>query len=90
MMIDIEHPHSQPIDVARAAVDVIAQKLQQRFNALTHWENHILHFNRSGIEGCIELLPGAVRVRATLGKMAAMMRETMEMRIRHTLAEKLP
>jgi len=90
MMIDIEHPHCQPIEAARAAVEIIAQKLEQRFNALTHWENHTLHFNRSGIEGRIEVLPGAVRVQAKLGPLVSIMQEAMENRIRHILAEKLP
>jgi len=89
-MIDIEHLHSQPIEVARAAVDVVAQKLQQRFNAATYWEEHILHFNRSGIEGRIEVLPGVVRVHAKLGLLVSIMKEVMETRIRHSLADKLP
>jgi len=94
MMIDIEHPHDQPSEAARAAVEIIAQKLEQRFNAVTHWENHILHFNRSGIEGRIEgrieVLPGAVRVQAKLGLFVSIMQEAMENRIRQILAEKLP
>jgi len=90
MMINIEHRHCQPIEIARAAVEVIAQKLEQRFNAVTYWEEHILHFNRSGIEGRIELLPGAVRVQAKLGLLVSMMQEAMESRIQRILAEKLP
>jgi len=89
-MITIEHRHGQSMDIARAAVEIVAQKLEQRFNAATHWENHILHFNRSGIEGHIELLPNIVRVQAKLGIFVSIMKEAMETRIRHILAEKLP
>jgi len=78
------------MEVARAAVEIVAQKLEQRFNAVTHWENHILHFNRSGIEGHIELLPSVVRVHAKLGLFVSIMKEALETRIRHILAEKLP
>jgi len=89
-MIDIEHHHTQPDTSARAAAELVAQKLQQKFQAQTHWEGQTLFFKHSALDGRIDLVPGTVRVQARLGLLASLMQTALESKIRHILAEKLP
>lgn len=87
--IDIHHAHALPDDSAHAAVAEVASKLQERFEVATRWEGRNLHFSRSGVEGVIELLPGAVRVKAELGFLLSAMKGMVESEIKRVLAEKL-
>ncbi|MBD9537677.1 polyhydroxyalkanoic acid synthase [Stenotrophomonas sp. ATCM1_4] len=87
--IDIRHAHSLSEDNARSAIAEVAQKLQERFDVTTRWEGQVLHFARSGVEGGIELLPGAVRVKAELGFLLSAMKGMVESEIQRVLAEKL-
>lgn len=87
--IDIQHAHSLPADKARTAIAEVAEKLQDRFDVTTRWEGEVLHFARSGVDGAIELLPGAVRVKAELGFLLSAMKGMVESEIQRVLAEKL-
>ena len=87
--IDIRHAHALPDDKARSAITEVAQKLQERFDVTTRWEGQMLHFNRSGVDGAIELLPGAVRVKADLGFLLSAMKGMVESEIQRVLTEKL-
>lgn len=87
--IDIQHTHSLSDDKARTAIAEVAEKLQQRFDVTTRWEGAVLHFNRSGVDGAIELLPGAVRVKAELGFLLSAMKGMVESEIQRVLSEKL-
>ncbi len=87
--IDIRHPHSLSDDAARNAIAEVAKKLEERFEVSTRWENQTLRFARSGVEGGIELLPGAVRVKAELGFLLSAMKGMVESEIQRVLAEKL-
>lgn len=87
--IDIRHAHSLSDDNARNAISEVAGKLQERFDVATRWEGQVLHFTRSGVDGAIELLPGAVRVKAELGFLLSAMKGMVESEIQRVLAEKL-
>lgn len=87
--IDIRHAHGQTAEQARAAIDEVAAKLADRFGARTHWQGDTLRFDGSGVDGAIELLPGAVRVTATLGFLLSAMKGMVEAEIRRVLGEKL-
>ena len=66
-----------------------AEKLQERFDVVTRWDGPVLHFNRSGVDGAIELLPGAVRVKAELGFLLSAMKGMVESEIQRVLTDKL-
>jgi putative polyhydroxyalkanoate system protein len=87
-VIDIQHPHQLPAEQARQAVQVIAQKLTDRFEVEHHWQGETLHFERTGVEGSISLTEQHVHVRAELGFLAAMFKEPIESEIRRVLQEK--
>ena len=87
--IDIRHAHSLSATSARQAIEEIAKKLQERFDVSTRWQGQQLHFARSGVEGAIEMLPGAVRVKAELGFLLSAMQGMVESEIRRVLSEKL-
>lgn len=87
--IDIRHAHSLSDDSARNAIAEVAKKLEERFDVTAHWEGQTLRFARSGVDGAIELLPGAVRVKAELGFLLSAMKGMVESEIQRVLAEKL-
>lgn len=86
--IDIRHPHNQPLDDARAAVDEVAGKLSERFGCACHWNGDALDFSGSGVDGRIELAPEQVHVTAKLGFMLSMLQGPIEAEIRRVLDER--
>lgn len=87
--IDIQHAHSLSEQDAHVAISEVAGKLQERFQVDTRWEGQSLHFATSGVDGVIEMLPGAVRVKAELGFLLSAMKGMVESEIRRVLSEKL-
>lgn len=86
--IDIQHPHTMDADHARIAVQEIADKLTDRFGVACRWDGDILHFDRSGIEGRIALLPSRLHVTATLGFLFAAMKGPIETELRRVLGKR--
>ena len=86
--IDIHHPHRLPPEHARAAVQQVADRLVEKFGVGCSWLGDVLEFKGSGVDGRIALLPGEVRVSATLGFPLSMMQGPIESRIRHVLDER--
>jgi putative polyhydroxyalkanoate system protein len=87
--IEIHHAHSLSPDQARQAVEDFAIKLGQRFGLDYRWEGDVLHFKRSGVDGHIALLPGALQVNATLGLLFSAMKAPIEQEMRRVLGERL-
>lgn len=65
--IDIRHAHKKSLKDARASVERVAEKIQQKFDVSCAWDGNTLAFERSGVHGQIELGKGEVRVVANLG-----------------------
>jgi len=86
--IDIRHPHTLAPEQARQAVQHIADALTERFSAEHSWNGDSLLFKRSGVDGRVQLEPGAVRVTAELGFLLGAMKGTIENEIRRVLAER--
>ncbi|GHH54413.1 MULTISPECIES: polyhydroxyalkanoic acid system family protein [Gammaproteobacteria] len=87
--IDIRQDHALSAEQARTAIDEAARKLDERFGLRSSWNGDRLDFSGSGVDGAIELLPGQVRVTATLGFLLSAMKGMVEAEIRRVLAEKL-
>jgi len=83
--IDIRHAHSRPVEEARAAVERVAGKMQEKFQIDYAWEGDHLHFQRAGVDGRIALEPGQIHVTAKLGFLLSMMRGSIEQEVKRYL-----
>lgn len=88
-MIDICRGHALDDAQVREVVQVMADKLAERFEVVNRWDGDALRFARSGVEGCISLLPGQVRVTAELGFPYSMMQPMVEAEIQRVLEQRL-
>lgn len=86
--IHIRHPHSLTPAKARKAVEDVAKTLSERFDFEYRWEDDVMHFSRSGVDGLIELSPKQLTVQAKLGFLLAMMKQPIEEQIRKVLDER--
>lgn len=86
--IAIDHAHTLSPAKARAVVDEVARKLQERFGVEHHWNGDLLHFTRSGVDGHIALQPGNVHVTAKLGFLLGALKGPIEAEIRRVLDER--
>lgn len=86
--IDIRHPHSLPLPKARKAVEQVAEKLAERFGIDYEWDDDTLNFNRSGVDGKIDLKPKQLHVSAQLGFLLSALKGPIEAEIRRVLEER--
>lgn len=86
--IDIRHDHTQSPEQARASVELIAQKLADRFGVKYGWQGDRLSFNGSGVDGGIALLPQQLHVTADLNFLLSAMKGPIEAEIRRVLGER--
>ncbi|MDI9240128.1 polyhydroxyalkanoic acid system family protein [Lysobacter sp. LF1] len=86
--IDIRHAHSLQPEQARKAVQDVADKLSERFGMTYDWSGNTLNFNRSGVDGHIEVEPGELHVTAKLGFLLSTMKGPIEAEIRRVLDER--
>ena len=70
-------------------IEQVAAKLSERFGLKSSWTADVLNFSGSGVDGAIELQPGAVRVTAKLGFLLSAMKGMVEGEIQRVLKEKL-
>ena len=85
--IAIHRTHSLPLDQARQAAETLAAQLATRYELSYHWQDDALHFERSGVSGCIELEPGAVRVNVRLGFLLVWQKTWLEQEIHRQMDE---
>ena len=84
--IDIRHPHSLSKRQARTVLETIASEFSDRHGAGYRWEDDTLLFSRFGLRGSVELLPGEVHIRASLGFVYLSRRDTLVARVSTFLA----
>lgn len=88
--IDIRQPHSMTPADARKAVQSLAEKLAAKFGVGYDWDGDGLVFERSGVDGRVQLEPGALHVTAELGFLLSAMKAPIEQEIRKVLQERFP
>ena len=76
--IDIRRKHGSSLKEAKAAVDKTAKAIGKKFDITSTWEGDTLHFQRSGVDGHIEVTKNDVHVRAELGFLFGMMKPMIE------------
>ena len=86
--IDIRHAHSLPPKKARKAIEEVAKKLAERFGMDYDWDGDTLNFNRSGVEGHIEMEEDRLHVTAQLGFFLAALKGPIEQEIKRVLEER--
>lgn len=83
--IDIRRRHDKSIKDAKAAVERVAAKINERFEVECGWNGNTLEFERSGVHGSISLGKGEVRVVANLGFLLMALKGTIEAEIHKVL-----
>lgn len=85
--IDIRRPHQLSITEARAVVDKVAARMQEKFGMTGQWQGDTLRFSRSGVNGAIAVGSEVIHVTAELGLMLAPLKGMVEEEIRRKLDE---
>lgn len=86
--IEICHSHSLAPSKARQAVEEVATKLAERFGLACQWDDDVLNFSRSGVEGRIAMEPHQLHVTAHLGFLLTALKGPIEAEIRRVLEER--
>ena len=85
--IDIRRPHQLSIAEARAVVDQVASRMQEKFGMSGQWQGDTLGFSRPGVNGSIAVEGDAIQVRAQLGMLLTPLKGMIEQEIRRKLDE---
>ena len=85
--IEIRRPHQLSITEARAVVDKVASRMQEKFGMTGQWQGDTLGFSRPGVNGSIAVDSDAIQVRAQLGMMLTPLKGMIEEEIRRKLDE---
>lgn len=87
--IVIHRHHELTLDQAREAAEALASQLAERYEISHHWQEHSLHFERSGVSGQIDLEPSLIRISVRLGFLLASLKSRLEQEIHRQLDEML-
>lgn len=85
--IDIRRPHQLSLAEARAVVEKVATRMQEKFGMSGQWEGDTLRFSRPGVTGGIAVASDAIHVTAELGMMLTPLKGMIEQEIRRKLDE---
>lgn len=85
--ISITRRHDKSIKDAKTAVNKVARAIARKFSVEHRWEEHTLHFTRSGVDGHIALSKGQVRVHVQLGFLLALLKQPIADEIARVLDE---
>jgi len=79
--IDIHAFHSLSHEDALEAADELSVDLAEKFGIDYGWEDEVIHFERPGVSGRIDVGETELRIRARLGFMLMMLKEPIEREI---------
>jgi putative polyhydroxyalkanoate system protein len=79
--IDISARHSLDLEGAQKAADELAQDLAEKFDVDYGWDGDFIHFERSGIDGSIEVNEETIHVQARLGLLLIFLQSRIEQEI---------
>ena len=83
--IDLSRNHSMGKAKAQREADKLAQDLAQKFDFDYAWENDVMHFERPGVNGTIEVRESSIRVCADLSLFLFALKPTVENEIQRYL-----
>jgi putative polyhydroxyalkanoate system protein len=87
--IDIQRTHSIGRDKARAAAELVAERLKEKIDATYRWEGDDLRFERSGAKGRIHVTETTVRLEIDLGLVLRPLKGKIEEKAQQYLDEYL-
>jgi len=79
--ISISREHKSNAKQATAEVEKIASRMSEKFGLSYHWEDEVLHFGRSGVNGKISVDDDSVYVDAKLGLMFVPMKSLIQQEV---------
>lgn len=88
--IAIERSHPLTPQQARQAAETFAEHLASQHQIHYRWEGDSLHFQRSGIDGHVELAPSLIRINVRLGWLLISFKHRLEQEIHRHLDEIFP
>ncbi len=71
--INIVQEHSLAPEQARAAAQIVADKLAEQFELDCRWDGDVLRFERNGVNGSLSLQPNQAQLQIALGFPLSMM-----------------
>ena len=72
---------------AQEAADELAADLAEKFGIDYGWDGDVIHFERPGVHGTINVINNEIRVQAYLGFMLVMLKSPIEQEILRYLKE---
>ncbi|MDE3073681.1 MAG: polyhydroxyalkanoic acid system family protein [Pseudomonadota bacterium] len=85
--IDIRRPHQLSTAAARAVVERVAARMQEKFGMAGQWHGDTLRFSRPGASGTIAVHGDAIQVQVQLGMLLTPLKGMIEQEIRRKLDE---
>ncbi len=79
--ITIIHAHSLDHAKARAAAQKVAEQLSQEYDMQWEWEDNVLHFERSGVQGNLTLEENQAEMFIKLGFLMSAFASTIEAKV---------
>ena len=79
--INIVQEHHLGHKKAREAAEKVAEKLSEEFDLACEWDEDVLHFERSGVSGKLELHKHKAELHIKLGFMFSMFASTIEEKV---------
>jgi putative polyhydroxyalkanoate system protein len=79
--IDIHAHHTLSHEDALQAADELSADLAKKFGIDYGWEEEVIHFERPGVNGQIEVQDSELRIQANLGFMLMMLKGPIEQEI---------
>lgn len=81
--------HGRSKEEARAAAELLVQRLARDYGLSYRWQGDELRFERAGVNGRVEIGPSEVVVEAKLGLMLKPLRGKIQERVDHYLDQRL-
>lgn len=85
--IDIHAHHTLSHEDALQAADDLSCALAEKFGIDYGWEDEVIHFERPGVNGQIQVQDSELRIQADLGFMLMMLKGPIEQEIYRYLKE---
>ena len=84
-IIDIFANHEMDHEDAQQAADDLASDLAEKFDIDYGWDEDVIYFERTGVEGSISVGENDIHINARLGFMLMWLKSTIEKEIREYL-----
>ena len=87
--IHLSTPHNLGAATAKKRVEEVATQIKNRFGVAYNWSGNTLQFNRSGVNGTIDVEDKEVTVDAEIGMMLTPFKGEIERQLRDFMEQKL-